>query len=197
MKASEILALFVAKDDPREYLMLPTRANGYLYATNGHICVRCKDDPEVADSADPVAKNIPARVDRLISVTDYEEVVFKPLVFERVQHKCRSCKGTGHIISCYACDDGTFDHYGIEYECRTCDAMGFIPDDDSNTPCHECDGNKYTLNHARVDGRLFNGDYLDRLSKLPDIQIYVSIDESAASIFKFTGGIGVIMPMRG
>lgn len=196
MKASEILALFVAKQDPREYLKLPIRANGYLYATNGHICVRCGDDPEVTELAGPDAVKIQHRIDEYIAECP-ADAVFHPLKFERVQHKCRSCKGAGSIMPCYACDDGVFDHYGIEYECRTCDAMGYIPDDDSNTPCPECDGNKYTIDHARVDGRLFNGDYLDRLSKLPGIQIHVAAGEKHASHFRFDGGCGVIMPRVG
>lgn len=196
MKTSEILALFVAKQDPREYLKLPTRANGYLYATNGHICVRCEDDPEVTELAGPDAVKLPYRIDDLISRLP-ADAVFHPLKFERSPKECRTCEGAGSIIPCYACDDGTFDHYGIEYECRTCDAMGFIPTDDSNVPCPECDGNKYTLDHARVDGRLFNGDYLDRLSKLPGIQIHVAAGEKDAGHFRFDGGCGVIMPMAG
>ena len=197
MKASEILALFVAKQDPREFIRKPIRENGYLYATNGAIAIRCADDNEITDVADIGDWNIPERIDALVSAADYEEVVFKPLVFKDSKVECRSCNGLGRVTTCEACEDGIFEHYGHHYECRSCNAMGYVPGKAGDIECPECYGDKFTFDNVRVDGRLFNGDYLDRLSRLPDIQIHVSIDESAASIFKFTGGIGVIMPMRG
>lgn len=92
MKASEILALFVAKQDPREYLKLPTRANGCLYATNGHICVRGEDDPEVTELAGPDAAKIPHRIDEYIAECP-ADAVFHPLKFERNGHLAPSwCK---------------------------------------------------------------------------------------------------------
>ena len=198
MTKSEILAMFVAKNDIRSYLMKPALIGEYVYASNGHWIVRIPAAEAQAEACESESfiKNAPAVFEKA------KQENFIPLPAQPEPVKCHHCKGTGMGTGgdCESCEgDGEFYHHDHYYECKSCDGDGctFQFTRDGKDECPYCDGSGYEIGR---DSTIAFGDssyasrYLYRLSLLPGIEIATAGD--AAARFRFEGIEGLLMPVR-
>lgn len=201
MNTNDILQLFVNPEDPQEFARIPFRHNGHLYATNRYIAVRVPDDASITDTCQMddirAIPGMAGRIDRWIA-TAQEDADFRKLVIPDAEWKqCRTCRGAKKFTTCKECDgEGDFIHGTYNYTCKKCDGDGAHPFADGETDCPDCNGEGRVLENVRIDNTLFNAEYLKTINKLPDLELWVNpvLD---CSVFRFTGGHGVIMPMRG
>lgn len=210
MNTTELLSRFCGKNDIREYLNVPMRRDGFLYATNGHIAVRVVDEPGVVafdgntailKVADGIEKMLAATYQpngHVLAETDAAQVLAGAL-------PCGNCQGTGVTPACGRCGNtGVITsgwRYGNEIEID-CPACGGIPDA-PGTPCCGCEGDgKYVwdlripLGHADYNPR-----YIALLAELPGATLYNSEPTEdpyhyGAGRVHFDGGLALVMPMR-
>ncbi len=203
------------ENDPREYLRAPWRDGGWVYATNGHLVVRIRDDG---------AESIPARSSRHpnaaamfrkhIEDRSCEFMVMPPIT---EPDKCTHCGGAGFVsaIKCEDCVDGEFTHGDYEYTCKNCcgsaagpgwaDAYEKYPSA-QRVPCAHCDFMGYSLNRngaTNIGGALYSTVYLWALSLLPQCRICpgdaaysclgTGARETPAALI-FDGGQALLMP---
>lgn len=194
---SEILAMFVAKTDSREYLLKPWRLGGFVYASNGHWIARVPvEGIEAGDITDKHPKNVEA----MFEAAPTEG--FKALPKVRHPGLCNHCGGfgVGAIHKCASCNGtGEFEHESWTYTCQACDGEGetFHLNANGTDCCPYCEGHGVPA-HAgwtKVRGVTFANRYLWLLRRLPGIQIAVGAPEKAARI-RFDGGDGLLMPYR-
>lgn len=198
MTKTEILAMFVAKNDPRKYLLKPFRIGPCVYASNGHWIVRLPSDRL---EADPIAGDFQNRVKAMFDTAPTDGFVPLPKVED--PGACYYCNGHGVGVShkCDCCDgNGTFERGDHEYECRSCDGEGhiFSADKTGTAVCPHCSG--LGVNDTRSRTEVGNAMYADRylwlLRNLPCIEISPCGKDNPARI-RFDGGDGLLMPYRG
>lgn len=204
MSATAIdLMRFAGKGDPREYMRLPIPCPGGAFATNGHVMTFLE-----GAQAEPVA-NLPEKVRAVAE--DYRHkartwggpwvpALSIPLVGDR---QCYRCDGSGRITSevCEECEgDGTFAHGTHEYDCKECDGEGVFEESVTNggEDCPDCGGSKIHPEPVEIAGITpglgLSTRYLYLLRDLPACE--VSWAESVIA-FRFAGGCGVVMPIKG
>ena len=195
--------------DVREHLHKPWREGKWVYATNGHVCVRLSD-PDCKVDAIPKPDKAPepdALFTKYIDNRDGEFLVLPKLPNAQ---KCVECSGRGThpAVKCPDCDDGEFTHGMHTYECKTCS-----PDKDGCEPgwliahtevathvreCYFCDGRGFQKASAELGGKYFELGYLNWLMRLPQLRVRTGdpdkTDEAAA--FIFDGGQALLMPLR-
>lgn len=199
MTSSEILNLFVAKIDSREFLLKPFRIGDFVYATNGHWCARV---PAEGIDADARTDKHPKNVEALFDAAPTEGFIPLPKVED--PGSCFWCDGRGCGISskCDSCDGlGEFEKDGWRYDCQACEGEGttFRASAIGTDCCPYCEGLGVPVlaaNGTKVGESTYANRYLWLLSKLPGIEIAPGEKEKAARI-RFDGGEGLLMPYRG
>lgn len=198
------LQRFCAKDnDEREYLRAPWVADGWVYATNGHLCVRvpAKDRPDITQQADKHPK--PAALFDKWFAGDEPFLVFPPLPDTE---KCRACDGDGwHCAAkCPQCDDGAFDRMGHTYQCLNCEGSfvksGWMHVEDGETEtrlaCEVCFGRGADAATHKIGECAFELVYLHWMASLPQARIRLNEPEKDPAAILFDGGQALVMPKR-
>ncbi|HAR45674.1 MAG TPA: hypothetical protein DCS42_12300 [Nitrospiraceae bacterium] len=126
------------------------------------------------------------------------------------QIECKSCDGTGKVITCEDCaGDGEVEYtyeslsgktYDADLECPVCEGRGKI--NGNGERCEVCEGQGFTIENVPVKvlaiGLSISNHLLRRVRDLPGIMISVKgrVDDLPPVRFRFDGGDGLIMPMR-
>lgn len=182
MNKTEILKLFCAVDDDREYLNKPIRRSGYLYASNGHIGIRVPDDAEID-------ANETNQIHNLSELFECGEVDYHPLPEIPAPVPCSCCNGTGKRYMT---------------KCDECDGTGKIKTSrkteqpESWEACEECDGMgeaRLPQSLTKVGAHAYQNRYLRKIVALPGSRIEHANSLSGAH-FIFDGGVGIIMPCK-
>lgn len=196
-------------DDPREYLRKPWRDGEWVYATNGHVCIRVRGDK--VDKELPVRDKHP---DAAAMFTKYEGLL--PAALHTLPalpeaKKCQACEGRGWhwAKKCESCDgEGTFMRHGYEYNCQACEDEPVEPgwalsSERSGTrkDCAHCYGRGYERNQELAFGvQKWDLVYLTWLAELPDLKVRLTGNPEKASeyaaLFTFDGGEALLMPRR-
>lgn len=148
-------------------LQKPWRDGAWVYATNGHLCVRVPansvQDAPLRDAASQPA-NPPNMFANFLDGMDGEFLLMPPLL-EDVP--CPTCAGTGEI------DEGI---YGTD-ECPSCFAT------------------KHSFTYFELGDSGYNLHYLHLLSALPQVRIRTQGTKTAAALI-FDGEQALLMQMR-
>ena len=191
---------FCAPGDIRHYLHRPMRHEGYLYATTGHIAVRIEDDPAI--EAEPMPANLQNGVLQKMA-TDTTERTWRPVpqVNGAAAKPCAYCDGTGRVVWCPDCDgDGEFWHGDYPYECKACDASGWVaaPSKDVGKGCLDCCGSGVSWQETvNFDGVHIAARYINLIgTEIPGAEIGISKDPHGIQLFRAPGIVGCVMPMR-
>ncbi len=211
------LQRFCANDnDPRPQLRQPWKHGEWVYATNGHVCVRvpAATMPDVAE-----CDKAPAAHNLFTKNLEGRQCEFLLMPKIAPLAKCRGCNATGKVraIKCAACKDGQFKHYGDTYDCQRCAESAAGPGWDERLPfddpspqdvmrvCYVCDGLGADM---RENGNVSLGEstysrvYLSWLAALPQVRVCpgsptsVSPHETIPAVFIFDGGHALLMPRR-
>jgi hypothetical protein len=162
------LQQFCSTDTFRFNLHKPFRRNGHVYATNGHILVRVADD-ERYEISDKIA------TEKVLAKLDSAKFIPAPAV--NLPPKAPTQKET-----CTHCDG-----LGTQHDCLDC-----------SCECDACEGKGTVDNRPEIStslcGQYFALDYIRQLYDLPDLEI--APDSVEPMLFRFTGGIGALMPRR-
>lgn len=193
-----LLNCFVAcNGDSRYYLTKPWSHDGFAYASNGHIMCRIHDK---GLGLEYLPEKHGKLVDFFRMLSPLSEFIALPEIKGDV---CVKCRGAGKLqfSTCYSCEgDGTFDHCGLDYDCRKCDGdgrlFGILANSDKLEQCPGCIGSGIKGGSMLIGGNLFNLQLLKIFAQLPGIAIAPHPDKSTASCLRWDGGEGLIMPMR-
>ena len=201
----EQLTQFCDSKDGRVFCARPYTLDGMSYATDGKILVRLdsavETDP-LDDRDNQAAKKAQAWC------ADIPKIGFVPLVAELpevVQLPCDTCSGSGMVTApemqdCDDCDgDGEFRHGRHRYACANCDGTGEIKCRDGKSgelmECKVCNGGGISreLVKVAVSGKNFQAKYLAKLLALPGIEYMLDESGNHKMIFRFSGGVGILM----
>lgn len=171
---SEIdLQPFCSTDPDRAYLMQPWTREGFTWATNGHILVRVPARREVVGN--PEAPNA-ARIMACHVGAEFSPLPAVKWPDEPERKKCEICSGSGR--------DPEFPTH-LCFECEG-DGNGFQP-----------------LTSVLIRGVPFQVKYVRMIAALPGTEFAVSpnpptenVRETKPTAFRFTGGVGALMPMK-
>lgn len=190
------LQAFCEKPDGlRYYLQAPFAHRGYLYASNGHILVRVP----APEHAGTVCEHKPAEA----SVKMFAELqvgTYAAIPPLQVPRLCKPCKGAGHYLQtyCRTCQGEGEVHtrHGNYRECKPCAGTGNLatPDGDDQT-CRACYGHGRESARLAIGAAVFEVNYLMMIKVLPDHKFAAGAFDKTAH-FVFTGGEGLLMPMR-
>lgn len=180
--------------DQRGYMHKPFRANGRLYATNGHVAVSMADDTSI-DASSEVRENVVALFGKAAAVS-YE---WHTIPRTESKRACGVCRGSGHSTTCLDCDgEGEFQHGRHNYECQECNGHGVVAGTKRDEHCAACCG---TGANAYDGTDVGNAHYANRYLKLiatqfPGAEIGVPEDPMAVAQWRAGDVIGLLMPMR-
>jgi hypothetical protein len=188
----ELLQRFCATtNDTRVWLQKPWRDAGHIYATNGHMIVRIPDDGREVSANDKSHTKVPGWFSK------HKGCEFIPIPDLLPEPPCEVCDGKGWHdgADCGECEGGKFEHGSHTYDCMHCGATGRIA---AESICLTCDGFGTTAHNSRtaIGNTCYQTRYLKFLSTLPGIMISPN-GPSDPCAFRFDGGSGLIMPMRG
>lgn len=218
------LKAFCSTDKGRQDLQEPFSAGDFTYASNGHVAVRVPRLSEYAEVMDHrKVKTIDSWFARDVTFSPFPAVVL-PTVAPHVPKPCKDCNATGRIHStscskcsgsglhkCYACNN--------ENDCEACDGYGYIErpattEDDPKkvSDCGNCDGtgdcstSDDRLIFTRVGPYWIDRRYVVLIQTLPGLELdlgHAAYYDGATKwddppiLFRFDGGVGAIMPLRG
>lgn len=189
----------VAHNEIRDYLCKPWRKDGLIYATNGHVLIEFDDDGREAVDWSP---SHPLGDKIFVKYPAREFVPMPALGAIRSKHRCARCCGKGFhfVVDCDDCDGfGGFEHGRHKYDCAECNGKGSLGSETIKTVCLFCDGfgedgswrgEEFVIGEAGFQAR-----YMRLIALLPNVEI-APADRLAGSHFRFTGGRGMVMPMR-
>lgn len=167
------LQQFCGATGGRAYLAKPFTVGAFTYATNGHIMVRVERQPDAPElPADCPLKNPDAPLKGIDAATFAPPPAFKMTRFEPEEVACEDCDERGREHDCPKC----------ECICVACNGTGKETTRDERST--ECEGIIFALTYAR------------QMLSLPGIEIAPPHKENPW-LFRFDGGVGAIMPMRG
>lgn len=165
------LQQFCAGPDDREYLRTPFSKGDYSYATNGHIMVRVPRDPSLGECKRPDLPVEPPFVNlddaKFAKITHGTLPILPP---DRQEH-CEDCDGRGSEHDCPDC----------QCDCQSCGGTG-----------------KQTVRpriSTEIAGRVVNLRYALMVLALPGVEVAAA--DKGPLLFRFDGGVGVVMPIRG
>lgn len=191
---NEILQQFVArKSEVREWMQSPFKTGEWVYATNGHIAVRVPaGGQELRNDAQPtidMGKLFRAVVDRVTKID-------LPALPEA--EPCWLCCGSGVAYRCADCGGEGVSEFT---DCETCGGNGQLSRHDadatSRQECFECDGSgNDRTQEVVVTDRLYARRYLAKIAALPGLAFHQTPDRSEPAFFTFSGGEGLLMPLR-
>lgn len=168
------LQKFCGTDWYRPYLHKPFSAEGFTWATNGHVIVRV----DAIDGIEPLPKNQSVNVAATLKGLDTAKF-FSPS-FNLPPEELSS------DITCPACEGR-----GKEHDCPDCECV-----------CDDCNGKGRVTDEPRtsttIGGVHFTLRYIHLISSLPGLQISHTAKadgfENKPMIFRFDGGVGALMP---
>lgn len=205
----DLMRFCANESDPRDHLRKPWKHGEWVYATNGHVCVRvpASSMPDVGEcDKAPPAQNM------FLKYMEQRQCEFLPMPPLQKVAKCRACNGIGTVLAtkCPACADGTFYHYGDTYDCMHCadsDAgpgwVEFERESATKRPCAQCDGLGASM---RQNGNVALGEasyslvYLHWLAAFPQLRVCPGSSaklpgaEQVPAAFLFDGGQALLMP---
>lgn len=196
MITHEMIQTFCSDDPAPTVLTKPFNVGNYTYATDGHAAIRIDKRAEY-DGND--AKEGIVRSGWMENVP---ENLWEPLgAFDGMPelYECPQCHGQGQDAECRDCHGDRVVSWqspsGIEYEedCELCSGTG------REEECDRCDGKGQIekIIAWEIGSKRLNVKLLNRIAVLPNIQIATEAVEGLKGIpFRFTGGIGIIMPLR-
>lgn len=163
------LSPFCSTDPGREHIRKPFSHGAFTYATNGHILV-C-----VPLRAGYAANAQGPNVDRIMEF--HKGATFSPLPVVRWPKipeppACAVCEGRGTEHDCPEC----------RCKCDACDGTGRIHDETGS---------------VGVRGAIFAIKYIKIIASLPLAEFSEKPSVTYPCPFRFDGGCGVVMPMRG
>lgn len=164
------LQQFCGKDETRPYLMKPFTFGDFSYATNGHIMVRV---PKRAGVEPPSKSFNPEKPLEGLEQASFAAPKFKLPPQPSGDTECEACDGRGYEHNCPDC----------ECMCRACDGSGSAAVEGNYSTAYE--GVNFALRYVR------------KMLALPSIEIAKPKDQDAPLLFRFEGGVGAVMPMRG
>lgn len=171
----------------------PIRHDGYIYATDGRICIRVDDDESIQAIA-PLGRMKGYDFAKLF--TGEENVVTPiPPLPDRIE--CPYCHGTCLEHGCIVCDgEGTIDSGITPVKCQTCGGTGKVEPGPDTGPCWWCNGRgEHENNPVAVGNTHFNRVYLALAAEMPGAR-FVRVDGLTTARIKFDGGEIAIMPTR-
>lgn len=181
MKYKDLKA-FCAKDFSRASIMVPILVGDWLYATDGHICIRAKgiELPEGFGTGP---------VDGFDSWPEPSQSVLDGLT-RFFQEEPRGLK---RILS--------FPKLNPRIECKVREGHGAFPCEacDHENDCPGCWGEGYNQEEIRLDlgGVFMSGNLLGRILHFPELEIELRPwDRLKGQRFRFNGGEGIIMPLK-
>lgn len=197
---------FCAKNDIRSYLAKPIVHGGFVYATNGHICVRVPATE--ADIDTPLDGEQPAKVLASMQKMFAEQQDQRPADLPDLSavKRCADCAGKGSYlgVSCGTCDgDGGFERDGHDYTCKSCDGDGHLKSDGEENSeehseehsCPHCRGYGYPFASIPVGDSFFQQAYLKLLEPLPGLKAFTKGPEQCGMFTFDGGGIALLMPV--
>lgn len=181
MNYKELLP-FCSNDYSRISIQVPIQIGDWLYATDGHICVRAQRVKVPDGFGKEPPKGMSAWPNPEKSVTDGLTRFFEtePTGFRRVVHvprqnpqvECDACMGEGGF-QCEACDHPN--------ECRACGGDGFNIEDI----------------YLDLGGVCMSTNLLHRILHFHYLEIALNPSEPLkGQRFRFQGGEGIIMPLK-
>lgn len=207
MKPRDYIQRFCANPaiEIRPYLNKPTRSEGNLYASNGHILIVTEDDEAVID-AETEAMDLIIASRTIVADALNAFPHMTPLRIELPPAEpCESCNGIGREKDCPNCagEGCSEDQCGTcpacGGTCHTCGGAGELVAEDGDRPCWDCGGLKIKLNQTiPYGGSHFARRYLALLLELPGIRFTANPEtpETGCAYFRFDGGYGALMPCR-
>ena len=126
----------------------PWAKDGFVYATDGRMCIRMPtDQPDTVIEG----KKWPSVKD--LGFDQSGELLPWPVIDEGQGHLCRTCSGEGYL----------------DKECELCGSTCI----DYGMPCVRCNGSGKVCYPATIEilGKTFEGYYIHKLANLPDIKL--------------------------
>lgn len=164
------LQQFCGTDETRPYIMKPFSFGDFSYATNGHIMVRV---PKMEGVEAPSKKFNADKPLQGVEQASFVPPTFKLPPQPSEEDECTDCDGRGYEHDCPHC----------ECTCRACDGTGNQAAEGKLTTTFE--GITFALRSVR------------KMLSLPSIEIAKPGESGAPLLFRFEGGVGALMPMRG
>ncbi|MGQ5522956.1 hypothetical protein ACUHMQ_06800 [Chitinimonas sp. PSY-7] len=192
----------------RDNLKTPFYDEAHCYASNGHIAIQHNDPVQPGARPYQEAGNMRQRLLNYLGDSGYSLAeAIKPLPEAK---PCSACDGIGKAQKCNDCEgEGSFWHGAHEYSCQECDGMGQAVSllSEGEHTCNICNGSgNQTEYHipVKVGHQQIALHYLRIIAALPDAKLHLKPGgaETAASqdqapiLFTYTGGRGVVMPLR-
>ena len=167
------LSKFCGSDESRLYLHKPFSIGKFTYATNGHIMVRVAKRANVPfTKPDFPIKNADGPLAGWDSATYQKMEFLLPPEPERTGD-CDECDGYGSVHDCPSCD----------CVCRACAGTG--------------DANPEWDVSTTIGGANFALGYVRHVLSLPDVELVIPTEAKKPMLYRFAGGIGALMPLRG
>jgi hypothetical protein len=210
-------------DDPRYYLRQPFSLGAYSMASNGHIVVFIPRRHDISAATAALKFNPTETLDKAIKKrgTSAESGSLRLADFNPACVTCSTCGGTGKTYICPSCNGRgdrrieTFTGTVDDVECELCDHSGVLtememlarrqryPDDKNlNQPLHSCQscmglGKQPAGKNHRVGETLLANRYLLLIKQhLPNAIVYAFWSCPDPALIVFTGGLGLLAPMR-
>ena|ERR1700722_9446675 len=158
---------FCGVDPFRSYLHEPFSRGDYTYATDGCLCLRVSLRPQV--KGHEKAPN----PEKLGWMSEAEFILLDIHLPADEDHECENCDGSGREHQCPDC----------ECECPRCEGTGHLSSDRDGS--------------VEIRGIAFAMEYIRKILTLPGIAMARDTKATAATMFRFKGGDGLLMPLRG
>jgi hypothetical protein len=173
---------FCSKDFSRMSIQVPILNGGWLYATDGHVCVRAQGVDLPVGFGEVAPKGMsqwphPEKsvLDGLPRFFERETPAFRRVVNMPKQNPkvvCEGCMGEGG------------------FQCEACDHPN---------ECPACGGDGYNVEDIWLDlgGVLMSLNLLSRIAHFPNLEISLDAENPLkGQRFRFDGGEGVIIPLK-
>lgn len=194
----EMLQRFAYRGDRDPELHHPWTDGGKSYATNRAILI--ETDAAVAGIAAVAAHKTTAIAKELMerNFAALNGGALAALPDLPPAKACEFCKG-GAVMDCPTCAAGTYPD-NPEEGCPTCNDTGQVSltDGDSAIDCWFCDGLGLDRQEVVIGDVPFDDRLLRLIAALPGARfaLHSTLPETEPSAFVFTGGRGLVMPMR-
>lgn len=192
--------LFVGEDNARNMLSKPFCQDGYVYATDLHVIIRCKEsdcdfevDKSIKGISNPSSVFLKPNMNRVLDLNDsaFEKIKTEDeYTFHGENKKCKECRGDGEVY-------WEYEHHEMLYECPECGGSGF-----SEEKIGVKTGNK-TFGHlskVRLGESYFNAPFFYKLMEVKkqlgsDIKLVRQVSNDRASNFEVGNCEIAIMPV--
>lgn len=164
------LTPYVGNDPFRPYLHHPFSFGKFTYSTNGHILIRVPRRPDVPTTDKEAKWDGP--------LEGIDKTTFSPLTLKLPDAPVEG-------VECDACEGRGYDH-----DCPDCECL-----------CDACNGSGKMASEQKISttvrGVSFSLRYIRMMAALRGVEVSNKIEAEKPLLFKFDGGVGAIMPIRG